>query len=558
MKLRLILSAILLTFGQFVFSQYFGKKELSAIKKHVYYLSSDQLEGRYPGTAGESMAADYIVSRWKKTRIIPGGENGSWFREFRFTDRVEADTSCALLIGERRYTLNEDFWPMAFSGEGNPSAGCIYVNYGISNPEKGYDDYALFSPQELNGKIFIIELGSPDGMHPHSAHIKYSDAAAKARRAEDLGAAGVIFINTKKEAEIPGKDFPKSVLSEPIPCLYAGGKAAEVLRDGSAGRVGICVKINRITGSGKNVIGFIDNQAPYRVIIGAHYDHLGWGGEGSLHKGERAIHKGADDNASGTAALIELGKYLAEKGPKNNNYVLVAFSAEEKGLLGSNDYVKSALFDPAKANYMLNMDMIGRLENNHILINAAGTSSMWGNNLNAVKGGNLSFKTSESGTGPSDHTSFYLKNIPVLHFFTGTHADYHKPSDDAEKVNITGIGQVADFIVDLITQLDPQGKLDFVKTKEAESTKAPKFSVTLGIVPDYLYEGEGLRADGVSDGKPAQKAGVMAGDVLIRLGDYPILDMKSYMEALGKFKKGENTMLKIKRNEEFLNLHISF
>jgi hypothetical protein len=558
MRIRLFLSAILLVFGQYSFSQYFGKKEIKAIRNHVFFLASDKLEGRYPGTAGEAMAADYIVSRWKKTDIRPGGENGSWYREFRFTERIEADTSCALLINGTPYFLNADFWPLSYSAEGQLNAETVYLKYGIRNPEKGYDDYQKRDAESLKGKIFVIELGGPDGIHPHSAHINHSSQEAKVKKAVESGAAAVIFIDTKNENETPGKEFSKSVKAESIPCLYATGKAADMLRNGSATGVSISIKINRLMGSGKNVIGFIDNRAHYQVIIGAHYDHLGWGGEGSLHKGDPAIHNGADDNASGTAALIELGKYLAKKGPKNNNYVLVAFSAEEKGLLGSNDFVKSSLFDPAKANYMLNLDMVGRLEKDRILINAAGTSSMWGNNLNAVKGGRLTFKTTESGTGPSDHTSFYLKNIPVLHFFTGTHADYHKPGDDAEKVNMEGIARVADFIVDLIALLDPQGKLDFVKTKETESTKAPKFSVTLGIVPDYLYEGEGVKADGVSEGKPAQKAGVQAGDVLIRLGEYPIRDMKSYMEALGKFKKGESTTLELIRAGQKMSVSVQF
>lgn len=539
-------------------AQYLGEKETEALKKHVYFLASDKLKGRSPGTPGEEMAAKYIADAWKKAGIKPGGENGTWYKPFTFTDKVQADAATALTVDGKSYALNTDFWPMGFSGNGTVTAPAVYVHYGITNPEKGYDDYTGLSEAELKGKIFVIELSSPDGIHPHSAHIQYSDPGTKLRKAIEKGATGVIFIDNRKDTDVPSKELSKNMRPESIPVVYAEGILPKILSETTDLPVTLTVKVDRIQGHGKNVVGVIDNGAKFNVIIGAHFDHLGWGDDGSLYKGEPAIHNGADDNASGTAALIEIGKYLAQHGPKHNNYILVAFSGEEKGLLGSNDFVKSALFDPAHANYMINMDMVGRLENDQIAINGAGTSSMWGNNLNMVKGGNLKIKTSESGVGPSDHTSFYLKDIPVLHFFTGTHADYHKPSDDADKINYPGIARVGNFIIDLVTLLDNQGKLDFVKTKESESGKAPKFSVTLGIVPDYMYDGEGVRADGVTDGKPAQKAGVKAGDVLLKLGDYPIRDMKSYMEALGKFKKGQSTELQLRRNGEVTTLPVTF
>lgn len=539
-------------------SQYLGEKETAAIKKHVYYLASDKLEGRLPGTAGEEAAAKYISAAWKKAGIKPGGQDGTWFKPFSFTEKVEADAQTTLSINGKSYILNTDFWPMGFSADANLTGKALYVKYGITNPEKNYDDYSGLTEEDLKDKIVVIELSSPDGIHPHSAHIKYSDPETKLKLAMEKGAAGVIFIDNRKDAEQPSQQLSKNSRAAGIPAVYAQGILPKILSESEGLDVILNVKINRIQGNGKNVVGFIDNGAKHNVIIGAHYDHLGWGADGSLYKGEPAIHNGADDNASGTAALIEIGKYLAKNGPKNNNYILVAFSAEEKGLLGSNDFVKSALFDPSKANYMINMDMVGRLEDDLIAINAVGTSSMWGNNLNTIKAGNLKIKTSESGVGPSDHTSFYLKDIPVLHFFTGTHADYHKPSDDADKINYEGINRVSNFIIDLIVMLDNQGKLDFVKTKEAESGKAPRFSVTLGIVPDYMYDGEGVKADGVTDGKPGQAAGLKAGDILLKLGDYTIRDMKTYMEALGKFKKGENTSLEIKRGAEIMKLSISF
>lgn len=540
-------------------AQYLGKKETASLQKHVEFLASDKLEGREPGTMGEVMAANYIVSAWEKSNIKPGGQDGTWFKPFTFTDRVEADATTELKINEKAFSLNDNFWPMGFSGEGSVTAPTVYVKYGITNPEKGYDDYANFKDEFLRGRIFVIELSSPDGIHPHSAHIQYSDPGTKLRKAVEKGAIGVIFVDTKKDVDIPSQRLSKNVRSESIPAVFLqSDDATQTLASEKQAGVSMHVKINRIQGNGKNVVGFIDNGAATNVIIGAHYDHLGWGDDGSLYKGEKAIHNGADDNASGTAALIEIGKYLAKNGPKGNNYILIAFSAEEKGLLGSNDYVKSNLFDPSKANYMINMDMVGRLEDSLIAISGAGTSSMWGNNLNMVKAGSLRMKLSESGVGPSDHTSFYLKDIPVLHFFTGTHSDYHKPSDDADKINYDGMTRVSNFIIELIGLLDKQGKLDFVKTKENDNSKAPKFSVTLGIVPDYMYDGEGVRADGITEGKAASKAGLKAGDILLKLGDYPIRDMQTYMEALGKFKKGDATQLEIKRGAEMVKIQVQF
>src|SRR5690606_15630083 len=341
--------------------------------------------------------------------------------------------------------------------------------------------------------------------------------------------------------------------------IFVKGIANKILLDGGPQDAEISVQIERPRVTTKNVVGVIDNGAATNVIIGAHYDHLGWGEEGSLYRGEeKMIHNGADDNASGTAALIALAQYLSKSEFKKNNYIFIAFSAEEKGLFGSSTFAKSELFDATKANYMLNMDMVGRMENDELAINGVGTSSMWSNSLNNVKAGNLKIKTSESGVGPSDHTSFYLKNVPVLHFFTGTHNDYHKPTDDADKINYEGIDKVANFIIELIGNLNEQSRLDFQKTKEVEQTKAPKFSVTLGIIPDYMYDGKGVRVDGVSDGKPAAAAKMQANAILIELGECSIDNMKDYMAALSKFKKGESVKAIVLRNNEKLELTVVF
>lgn len=309
--------------------------------------------------------------------------------------------------------------------------------------------------------------------------------------------------------------------------------------------------------TGNNVIGFIDNKAENTVIIGAHYDHLGFGGEGSLYRDSiKAIHNGADDNASGVSILLNLGAKLKSKNT-NNNYLFMAFSGEEMGLLGSNYFVKNPTIDTKKVSYMINMDMVGRLKKDSALaVYGTGTSPIFKQTL---KSHNNKFKLiqQESGVGPSDHTSFYLADIPVLHFFTGQHEDYHKPADDSEKLNYEGMELISDYIFNIITDLDNNGKLAFRKTKN-ESEETPRFKVGLGVIPDYMFDGKGMRIDGVSEEKPAQKAGLQKGDIVIQLGDSAVVDMMSYMRALSVFEKGNSTKVVVKRESEEVEKIIHF
>jgi Zn-dependent M28 family amino/carboxypeptidase len=309
--------------------------------------------------------------------------------------------------------------------------------------------------------------------------------------------------------------------------------------------------------TGTNIIGYIDNGAPKTIIIGAHYDHLGYGGENSLYRGEeKAIHNGADDNASGVAIMLNLASKLKNTN-KGNNYLFMSFSGEEMGLLGSNYFVKNATLDLDSVNYMFNMDMVGRLKQDSTLaVYGVGTTPVFKHVINAS---NNKFKLieKESGVGPSDHTSFYLNDIPVLHFFTGQHEDYHKPSDDFDKLNYEGMETISNYIYDIITDLDDNGELAFRKTKN-ESEDAPRFKVTLGVVPDYMFDGKGMRLDGVSEDKPAQKAGLQKGDVVIQLGENEITDMMSYMKALSKFEKGSTTTVKVQRGDKIVEAPVTF
>lgn len=310
-----------------------------------------------------------------------------------------------------------------------------------------------------------------------------------------------------------------------------------------------------------NVIAYLDNQADKTIIIGAHYDHLGLGDNGSSldanPKGK--IHNGADDNASGVAGVLELARYFSQnKVKEKNNFLFICFSGEEMGLFGSKYFTEHPTLDLSTVTYMINMDMIGRLpDNKTISVSGTGTSPVWEPLLKNISTP-LTIKTDSSGVGPSDHASFYLKNIPALHFFTGSHSDYHKPSDDSEKINYAGEKEVLELIVAVIEKLEAAPKLTFLTTKQKTMSTQSSFKVTLGVMPSYTSDLPGLLVDGVTDGRPAQKAGIQTGDVIIQIGDLEIKDINDYMGALGKFEKGQTVPVKVKRKAETLTLQVTF
>lgn len=315
---------------------------------------------------------------------------------------------------------------------------------------------------------------------------------------------------------------------------------------------------------GIDVIAYLDKQAPQTIVIGAHYDHLGLGEDQNIldptAKGQ--IHNGADDNASGTAGLLELARYFAQaKHFQAYNIIFIAFSGEELGLIGSKKWTENPTYPLDKIYYMINMDMIGRLndETKKLVIYGVGTSNQWVPLIDSIcVHFPFQIKKDSSGIGPSDHTSFYLKNIPVLHFFTGQHSDYHKPTDDANKINYKGEVQILEFIIQLIEKTAQQKQsMQFQKTAAPKDNKAT-FKVTMGIMPDYTFDGKGLRVDGVLPNKPAEKAGIQKGDIIIQLGGYNISNIEDYMKALSKFEKGQSTKVTIKRGNDDIQIYVTF
>ncbi|MBS1977928.1 MAG: M20/M25/M40 family metallo-hydrolase [Bacteroidetes bacterium] len=315
-------------------------------------------------------------------------------------------------------------------------------------------------------------------------------------------------------------------------------------------------------GKASNIIGWIDNGAEHTIIIGAHYDHLGMGMQGSSLDAnpQGKIHNGADDNASGVAGLIELARYFAgNKKKESNNFLILSFSGEELGLYGSKYFTEHPTIDLSKVDFMINLDMVGRLQpKNGLSVSGSGTAAVWENELKKLSTPEVPIKTDSSGMGPSDHTSFYLKNIPVLHFFTGSHSDYHKPTDDADKINYDGEARVLEVVIKLIEDTDAQPKLAFLPTKNKSMSSSRSFKVTMGVMPSYTSEEQGLKVDGVSEGKPAQKAGIQTGDVIVQMGDIAIKDIQAYMDALGKFEKGQTVPVKVKRNGEEVTVMVTF
>jgi len=527
----------------------------ASLKQHISALASDAYEGRETGTHGEQLAYEYITERFKEIGLKPAGEK-KFIQEFPFPAGAEFGPSTQLYVNARSYRVTTDFFPLQYSGNGIVTGYIVRVGYGIYAPTLKHDDYD--GKLNLNKKIFVLQSSSPDGNDPHGKFGDY-DLRQRVEYAKSRGAAGVIFINSDTTADNPKPDFIHKFTPSTIPVIFATGNAAKMLKDSVVTNCTLGVEIKKIEKTGHNVIRYLDNKAVNTVVIGAHYDHLGYGDEGSLYRGAPAIHNGADDNASGTAALIEIARRLKSSADKNNNYLFIAFSGEEKGLLGSNYFVKHPTIDLKHVNYMINMDMVGRLKPDEktLIVNGTGTSASWKTVLDTVMEG-IKIKSSESGVGPSDHTSFYLDSIPVLHFFSGTHSDYHKPSDDEPLINYEGEASIIKIILKTIDQLNNSGKIGFIKTRDDSNEETPRFKVTLGVVPDYAFDGEGMRIDGVSDGRPASKAGLLKGDVVIQLGEHKVTDMMSYMKALGKFSKGETTKVKVKRGNDIIEKDITF
>ena len=514
------------------------------LRSHITYLSSDELEGRRTGTKGEELAMEYIAGQFKNIGLLPKGTE-YFTQSFQVYDGRMMNEVNTLFINGLPLYLERDFFVYPFS------------------PDALVTGTASIALKE-SGAPWFFDLEDALEGNKSNPHYDVNEFIKKTmEEAKKGGATALVLYNSSLLPDNQLFDPKDRTAVAEIPVIYVKYDAAKkhFTNPSASMKFNLRTSIGEKTRVGRNVIGFIDNGASTTVVLGAHYDHLGYGEDGNsmIRTGERLIHNGADDNASGTAALIEMARRLKSSPAKNNNYLFIAFSGEELGLYGSKYFVDNPTIDIRSVNYMINMDMVGRAnDSTRVTIGGIGTSPGWNGITAESFASSLSVKVDSSGTGPSDHTSFYRKDIPVLFYFTGLHTDYHKPSDDEPLINYNGMLKIISHIGQVIVDKDDEGKLAFTKTREAQTTTSARFSVSLGVMPDYTYSGTGMRIDGVTPGRAAEKAGLKAGDVILRIGDHDVTAMESYMQALGKFKKGDKTTVKFKRGETIMEAPVEF
>jgi aminopeptidase YwaD len=583
---------------------------------HVQYLASDKLQGRRAGTPSADEAARYIEKEFRSYGLKPALAVG-YQQPFTFVARVELGKQNLFQVktvkGEKSYQAGTDFMPLAFSSPEAATGEVVFVNYGISAPELQYDDYANV---DVKGKVVMILRGSPDGDNPHGRFSNFTmpglEVQNKTIKAREKGARGIIFISEEpvfQHDSLSRLHHDLNFLDAGIPAVAVSRKLADAILDeqfppasrdnvnpdavervknparypligSSSSPLTVTFKADvvKVNGNASNVVAILPGSDPQLasecIVIGAHYDHLGLGGPESLAANpDGQIHHGADDNASGTSGLLELARVMAlHKKEIKRSIVFIAFSGEELGLLGSAAYTKSPAVPITSTVAMLNMDMIGRLRNQSLFIGGMGTSPVWKplvEKLNAAgtektmaaanaSGGRFQLSYGQDGFGPSDHQSFYVKDIPVLFFFTGTHDDYHKPSDTADKINAEGMKEVAEFVGEIAMSIanEPQ-RVAFTKVKSESKPTGGGFRVYLGTIPNYSDQADGMKLDGVRPGSPADRAGLKAGDLVVRLGKTPVKNVYDYTYALGELRAGEEVEIAIRRDGQDMTLKIT-
>ena len=573
------------------------------MKKSVGYLASDELEGRLIGTPGIQNAAEYIADNFSQLGLqtLPGLK--SYFQPFSMVTRVDPDPArTALLLDDRPLKLGDDFLPLRVSAEGEVHGPVVFVGYGITDPKKNYDDYADI---DVKGKIVLLMRYEPQDKTGKSQFADKADdwsadatIPQKVRVATEHGATGVVLVNTPlhhtDEGLIPF--FRRYPFGAKIGVSQVTVEAADELlkRAGSPdlktlethiddslkpqsvaiGNASIKMTFaqKKTEASVENVVGMLPGKGPHAdeyVVIGSHYDHLGHGGPGSLAPWSHGIHHGADDNASGTTAMMALADRFAHLGPQARSIVFIAFTGEEEGLIGSQYFVGHSPIQLDKVVAMLNLDMVGRVSGEKLLIGGKGTAANFPDLVRKADEG-LPLKLDEfgkGGIGPSDHTSFALKKIPVLFFFSGLHLDYHRPTDTADKINYAGMAEVVQLGEKLVGELttmprqtyngsfDASGLLQMNGPTSGPSSHGSRAS--LGAIPDYS-QGEdakgGMRIGGIMPGSPAEKAGLRQGDLVTDFGGTKIDNMIDYTNALGKARPGESLKLKLLRDGKPLEI----
>jgi Zn-dependent M28 family amino/carboxypeptidase len=586
--LKIFVVLLLLVINSFAQSNENPEITIEELKSHIYYLASDELQGRKPGTEGIEKAANYLKAELIKIGVKPLADN--YFQNFDIMVDIKAGDNNKFSFDETSGRLNEDFIPLAISESKSLSAKAVFVGYGfdINEDNLKWNDFAEI---DVNGKWVIMFRDAPSGDN-NEAFENYKSIRKKVLTARDKGAAGIIFINSKDfdlEDNLISLSFANREASVGIPVINAKrsliNKLLEkyeftiedlesAIKESRSAKsfeiesvISATVDLEKINATTKNIVAIIEGSDPILkneyIIIGAHYDHLGMGGKGSGSRAPDtlAIHNGADDNASGSAAILEIfEKLAANKNQLKRSVIYLAFTAEEMGLIGSKYFTNNPLVDLKKVKFMFNLDMVGRLnpETKNLTVGGTGTAEGLENLIKTYsdKSG-LNVKFDSQGYGPSDHASFYAKDIPVMFLFTGIHEDYHTPKDDANLINYEGEKLVADMTYEMI--LDIANRNEALVYKEAgpkeQKSASRSMKVSLGIMPDVASSDvKGVRADAVIDGKPAQKAGMKKGDVIISIDGKNINDIYDYMNRLSSFKHGDKIQIEVMRGEEKISL----
>jgi aminopeptidase YwaD len=556
---------------------------LSEFRDNIKYLSSDELLGRLTGSAGDSLAAVYIRSKLSSYGLIP--LSGDGFQRFRVTRRILAGKGNALSVNGKALASDKDFMPMVFSSNAGLDAEVVFAGYGfnLKNDSLKWDDY---SGLDVKGKWVMILRGDPENENTKSPFIPYSSDRDKALVAKDMGASGVLMVSGPSfDSQDAFDALGNEGYSVDIPVLRIKKGVADLIfaksnnsidslekklnstrKPGSfntGARVNAIAEIVRETTNTRNVEMLLPGEDPglsdQYIIIGAHFDHLGMGGPGS---GSRAldtvgIHHGADDNASGVAMMLALAeKFAKTKGSHRRSIICLAFTGEEEGLLGSKHFADDPGINLSKVNVMINLDMVGRLnETNNLQISGVGTAEGMKDMIYSKTDTSvIKLTLSEEGYGPSDHSSFYGKNIPVLFYFTGAHMDYHTPKDTWDKINYKGMAEISDLVFNVARHLSSDSSR--LKFKEAgPKAQAVVYKrgkgVALGIMPDFAgVVKNGLRADFITPGKPAALGGMQKGDIITFIDGKPVNNIQDYMFRMGQLKHGQTISVEVIRNDK--------
>ena len=562
--------------------------------RDLYFLSHPILEGRDAGTRGIKIAADYIAHQFKTFGLKPGVKGKSFFQPFETTVGVVLGKKNALAFtqgkAKTKWVVNNTFAPFSFSSNGTVSSSVVFAGYGIT-AEKGYDDYKGI---DVKGKIVLLFRYSPRWHMQKTPFGKrrslYSSFRYKLLNARTHGAKGVLVVDPPfpKEKKVPALSklrMARGLSDAGLPALHIRRDVAKVLLKGSGQTLkGLWEKIaksfkpqslalkDQLTMSAElkrksakidNVIGIIPGTdaalKKEAIVIGAHYDHLGHGGAGSFPGNHGKIHPGADDNASGTAGMMALARYFA-KHPVKRTLIFIAFAGEERGLLGSAHYVRHPSFAIKQTVAMLNYDMIGRMRNNKFVIQGAGTSPRFLPMLKKlVRTSRFNIRLGASGYGPSDHTSFYSKKIPVLFMFTGAHTDYHRPSDTFDRLNIKGIHSIVKLSLGVIKELAANPKRPayrHVMRPKKQRRIRGGMRAYLGTIPDYGGKKiKGVALTGVRPQGPAYKAGIRGGDIIVKIGKYPIDNLYDMVIALKHYQPFQKVVIEVLRKGKRLKLN---